>query len=662
MKKTIKPIVSSTGILAFFLLFGVMLTLNAQQENSSRKIATTLWKGFDRQDFALGERVVRIVLPKKPAAGNPWLWRARFPDYNTEADSILVSEGFHLVYINTDNEYGGPSAMKAWDNLYDYVTKEYKLNKKVALVGVSRGGLFVYSWAKRNPEKVASIYGDVPVCDFKSWPMGKNGKRSDEDWQRLKKVYGFNSDKEALAYTDNPIDDLGALARAKVPILHMIGLQDKVVPYSENTMVLVNRYIQLGGRTTVVACSKAKQGSEGHHIILESPRYVADFIKYHSLKNIALDASNYHELSGGLQNSRIQFERNKKGRIAFLGGSITYNGGWRDSLMTYFKNRFPNTEFEFIAAGIPSMGSTPSAFRLVRDVLSAGKVDLLFVEAAVNDSGNGRTDEEQQRAMEGVVRHYRAANPLGDVVMMHFVDPGKMESYRKGVEPKVIQNHNKIAKGYRISTINLAKEVTDRIDHGEFTWENDFKNLHPSPFGQGVYAQSIITLLNRAYTGHIDADDKLTAYQMPAKIDPQCYDNGTLVDVSRFKLSKGWSMDASWTPKDGAGTRANYIAVPMLIGDKPGTTISAKFKGIAVGIAVAAGPDAGTILYRIDKGPWKKQDLFTRWSQNLHLPWYYTLATGLPNKAHKIEIRISDEHNEQSKGNACRIRYLFVNL
>ena len=65
---------------------------------------------------------------------------------------------------------------------------------------------------------------------------------------------------------------------------------------------------------------------------------------------------------------------------------------------------FPETEFEFIAAGIPSMGSTPGAFRLERDILSKGKIDLLFVEAAVNDPTNGRLPTEQIRGMEGIIR------------------------------------------------------------------------------------------------------------------------------------------------------------------------------------------------------------------------------------------------------------------
>ena len=99
---------------------------------------------------------------------------------------------------------------------------------------------------------------------------------------------------------------------------------------------------------------------------------------------------------------------------------------------------------------------------------------------------------EQVRGMEGVIRNLRTSNQAADIVMMHFVDPDKMKTYREGHEPQVITNHNKVAKHYGISTINLAKEVTDRIDNGEFSWEGDFKDLHPSPFGQGVYARSMI--------------------------------------------------------------------------------------------------------------------------------------------------------------------------
>ena len=63
--------------------------------------------------------------------------------------------------------------MKHMTAFYDELTGRHGLAKKTVLEGFSRGGLFAYNWAAANPEKVACIYGDAPVCDFKSWPGGK---------------------------------------------------------------------------------------------------------------------------------------------------------------------------------------------------------------------------------------------------------------------------------------------------------------------------------------------------------------------------------------------------------------------------------------------------------------------------------------------------------
>ncbi len=219
------------------------------------------------------------------------------------------------------------------------------------------------------------------------------------------------------------------------------------------------------------------------------------------------------------------------------------------------------------------MGTTPAAFRLERDVLIHGKVDLLFEEAAVNDASNGRTTTEQIRGMEGIVRHLRNSNPEIDIVMMHFVDPDKIASYNSGAEPIVIVNHNKVAEHYNIPTINLAKEVTDRINNNEFTWKDDFKNLHPSPFGQGIYANSMLQFLNNAYSNHIDSDDKTLSHNLPDKIDDHSYDNGYLLDISAAKFNKNWSIDSVWNPKDGANTRSNYVDVPMLVCNNPGSVL-----------------------------------------------------------------------------------------
>lgn len=373
-----------------------------------------------------------------------------------------------------------------------------------------------------------------------------------------------------------------------------------------------------------------------------------------------LDSRLFHTFRDNLQNARIVFESKKEARVAFLGGSITANRGWRDSICTYLQHRFPQTDFDFINAGIPSMGSTPGAFRLERDVLSKGKVDLLFVEAAVNDRVNGYDSTARLLAMEGIVRHAREAMPAIGIVIMHFVDPDKMADYRKGSVPAEINDHERVAAHYNISTINLAEEVTRRIDNGEFSWENDFKDLHPSPFGQRMYYHSIRTFLEECFAGE-RRNLPVSGHILPPEMNEGCYDRGMLIPATRVKPAKGWTPVTVWTPSDKAPTRPDFTGVPMLIAGNPGKTLSFEFEGNAVGIAVAAGPDAGMIRYRVDHGEWKTLDLFTSWSRQLHLPWFYTLAHGLTPGKHRLQIRVVQEKNPKSTGNACRIRYFYVN-
>lgn len=376
-----------------------------------------------------------------------------------------------------------------------------------------------------------------------------------------------------------------------------------------------------------------------------------------------LDSRLFHTYRGKLDNSRIIFERERRATVAFLGGSITANGGWRDSVCRYLQERFPETQFNFIPAGIPSMGSTPGAFRLERDVLAKGKVDLLFVEAAVNDRVNRFNPEEQILGMEGIVRHAREVNPSMDIVMMHFADPEKLEEYRKGVVPVEIGNHEKVAERYQISTINLAREVTARIDSGEFSWEDDFRDLHPSPFGQQVYYHSMRSFLEYCWRNELTGGSMgIAEHTLPEKLSEACYNRGVLIPSVVCGTVKGWKAEPLWTPMDGAGTRPDFTKVPMLVSQGINKILTFEFEGNAIGIAVAAGPDAGMIEYRIDKGEWRRKDLFTTWSPRLHLPFFYTLAYGLDQGRHKLEIRLIEGRNTGSTGNACRLRYFYVNM
>jgi hypothetical protein len=88
------------------ILFLITLTFGASiasgQNEPDFPGTKTSWKGFVRYDFQFQGRDCRVVCPDKAAQGNPWVWNARFPDWHTDIDSILLTEGFYVTYINTD--------------------------------------------------------------------------------------------------------------------------------------------------------------------------------------------------------------------------------------------------------------------------------------------------------------------------------------------------------------------------------------------------------------------------------------------------------------------------------------------------------------------------------------------------------------------------------
>jgi sialidase-1 len=206
----------------------------------------------------------------------------------------------------------------------------------------------------------------------------------------------------------------------------------------------------------------------------------------------------------------------------------------------------------------------------------------------------------------------------------------------------------------------LAKEVSDRISAGEFNWKDDFKDLHPSVFGQEVYFRSMKTFLNDCYK---NTDFSTASYPriLPQPIDVFSYYRGDYFSVKNTKSLKNWRLVETWKPSDGVSTRKQYVDIPALESFEVGGEFTLDFTGTAIGICIASGPDAGVLEYSIDGKKYPKLDLYTKWSSFLHLPWYLMLDDQLKNKKHKLTVTIANDKNAKSLGNTCRIFYFLVN-
>lgn len=609
------------------------------------------WKGFDQYTFAYQDREAIVVCPKHAATGNPWIWRPAFFGAFASVDEELLRRGFHVAYYDLTHLYGSPRARKSGTDFYWNMVRMYGLSPKVTLEGFSRGGLFAYNWAADHPDKVACIYVDAPVCNVFSWPG-----RSPENaglWKGLLEEWGLTDD-QMNSFSGNPIDRLKPLTDAGIPVICVCGDSDKVVPFSENSAIVRQRYTAMGAPFELIL----KPGVDHHPHSLSDPAPVVDFIIRHQP---GYEAKQCYTLRGDYRNSYQMFEKERVGTVAFLGGSITEMKGWRDMICEDLKQRFPYTKFTFIDAGIPSTGSTPGAFRLADDVLSKAKVDLLFVEAAVNDDTNGFNAIEQVRGMEGIVRHALLSNPSMDIMMLHFIYDPFIPKLDGGQMPDVILNHERVANHYLVPSVNLATEIAARMREGEFNWEQ-FGGTHPKPLGHAYYAATINKVLDEMYASCVAAGPAVKPHVLPAvPLDGYSYTNGKLVDIRQAHINKGWQLVPSWTPRLIAETRPGFVDVPMLETDRPGAKLTLDFEGTAVGIFCVSGPAAGILEYSIDGATFKKLDTFTAWSGGLYIPWVYMFDTELPKGKHRLMLRMSKDHHPQSKGTACRIRQFVVN-
>ncbi len=367
-------------------------------------------------------------------------------------------------------------------------------------------------------------------------------------------------------------------------------------------------------------------------------------------------------LRGHYENSFVRFAKEKKGHVAFLGGSITEMEGYRPRIAQWLQKRFPETSFQFTNAGISSTCSNTGAFRLQRDVLSKGPVDLLFVEFAVNDdqdaahSGDGCT-----HGMEGIIRQTRTHNLRADIVMTHFVNPGMLKTLGDGKEIRSASRHEEVARRYRVSSVYLSKIVGAKIINGSLTWKQ-FGGTHPKDTGNQLAADMATSILEEAWRG-LKTESPAPAHHgaLPEPVLSTSFSNGRLLNPSAVRSHDGWQVSVpDWKVIAGA-KRSRFLDIPMLHSSTPGATAEFEFFGNAVGVYLVAGPDAGQLEFKIDDADWQVAELFHRFSKGLHYPRTVIFAAGLSDGEHSVKIRVAKSHNQSSKGTAVRIIGLAIN-
>jgi hypothetical protein len=245
----------------------------------------------------------------------------------------FLAKGIAIAGIDVGESYGSPAGRAIYDTFYRHLVGAREFGAKPVLLARSRGGLMLYSWAVENPQSVGAVAGIYPVCNIASYP----------GLERAAGSYQMTAAQlEAALAEHNPIDRLAPLAKARVPIRHIHGDNDRVVPLEANSAELAKRYKALGGPVEVEVVP-----GQGHNMWAGwfQSQALTDFVIEHALPPAAPE-SNPVPKAG----ATVTMTGRLTGGIMAIGGETT---GWR---LTYHAQRKKAT-IEVDMKGIKNAGS-----------------------------------------------------------------------------------------------------------------------------------------------------------------------------------------------------------------------------------------------------------------------------------------------------------------
>lgn len=360
----------------------------------------------------------------------------------------------------------------------------------------------------------------------------------------------------------------------------------------------------------------------------------------------------------GLPNVFAKLEKGGQVKVAYLGGSITAQKGWRVQSLEWLQKQFPNAKLEEIFAAIGGTGSELGVFRVEDDALSKHP-DLLFVEFAVNDAG--ASPVAIRNAMEGIVRKTWRLLPDTDICFVYTATFRDTPSLAAGKMQRPESVMEEVADHYGIPSIHFGLKVAQLEKEGKLVAKADDATMvrvsgdelnesagiptdargrivfskdgvHPYPeTGHVLYTQALI----RAF-------DKMRAVGQPAPhplIAPLSADNWE--NAKKIPLDQGGVMKGDVTKLD---RNTSEVAAkfrwtfPFLWKFEPSASLHIKFRGTKISIYDLLGPDGAKLQITVDG----KSRTITRFDGycTYHRLSSLKIADNLTDTVHEVTITV----------------------
>lgn len=344
-------------------------------------------------------------------------------------------------------------------------------------------------------------------------------------------------------------------------------------------------------------------------------------------------------------------------RVAYLGGSITAQEGWRPKTLNWFAEQFPSAKVKEINAAIGGTGSDLGAFRLRHDAL-AGQPDLLFVEFAVNDAG--APPQQIRECMEGIVRQTLKDNRMTDICFVYTIASGMLETLQAGHFPRSATAMEQVAAHYGIPSIHVGVEVARLEKAGRLVFKGDKPKtehektalgdkilfspdaVHPyTDTGHELYLQAVVRSMAK-----IRDAGAAGPHELPFPLEPGNWEEAKMIPLSRAKLSAGWQkLDPEANP---IAKRFSNRLPELWMADEAGEHLEFSFRGRTARIYDIVGPDCGQVTVTVDDEPAAIRPRFDAYCT------YHRLATlavagSLPETIHRVRVTTHPDQPDKAR-------------
>jgi lysophospholipase L1-like esterase len=358
---------------------------------------------------------------------------------------------------------------------------------------------------------------------------------------------------------------------------------------------------------------------------------------------------------GGLPNFFGKLRRGEAVRIAYVGGSITAADGWRPMTFEWFQEQYPDATVTHVDAAHSGTSSDLACFRLKRDCLHHSP-DMLFIEYGVNDSA--ASTEWIYRGIEGIIRQARRANPMVDICIVYTLREDMVKGIQEGKFPHTYEAMEIIADHYDLPSIRMGMEVVRLEKEGKLLFKGEYPEtdaekaelgdrilfscdgVHPLREGHALYRDAVARAMKKM--GPLGEPG-------PAPLpEPFREDNFEYVQptsLSQVGLSNGWQkLDPATHPI----AKRFQVKLPELwFAEKPGESITVRFKGTSILLYDVVGPDCGQVIFTIDDEEPRIIPRFDAWSQD-HRVYFILAATDLENTEHLARFEIHPEQPDKA--------------